>query len=49
MLAYTKEACFDEFSAAREQFEKLIGKLSSESTRTLEHVDVESLIAREGN
>lgn len=49
MLAYTKEACFDEFSAAREQFEKLIGKLSSESTRTLEHGDVESLIAREGN
>ena len=35
MLAYTKEACFDEFSAAHEQFEKLIGKLSSESTRTL--------------
>ena len=49
MLAYTKEACFDEFSAAHEQFEKLIGKLSSESTRTLEHGDVESLIAREGN
>ena len=49
MLAYTKEACFDEFSAAREQFEKLIGKLSSESTRTLEHGDVEALIAREGN
>lgn len=49
MLAYTKEACFDEFSAAREQFEKLIGELSSESTRTLEHGDVESLIAREGN
>jgi hypothetical protein len=48
MLAYTKEACFDEFSAAREQFEKLIGELSSESTRTLEHGDVESLIAREG-
>ena len=49
MLAYTKEACFDEFSAAREQFEKLIGELSSESTRTLEHGDVESLIAHEGN
>jgi hypothetical protein len=48
MLAYTKEACFDEFSAAREQFEKLIGELSSESTRTLEHGDVESLIAHEG-
>ena len=49
MLAYTKEACFDEFSAAREQFEKLIDELSSEPTRTLEHGDVESLIAREGN
>ena len=49
MLAYTKEACFDEFSAAREQFEKLIGELRSESTLTLEHGDVESLIAREDN
>jgi hypothetical protein len=49
MLAYTKEARFDEFSAAREQFDKLIGELRSESTRTLEHGDVESLIAREGN
>ena len=49
MIAYTKDAGFDEFAAAREQLEKMIGKLRSESTRTLEHGDVESLIAREGN
>jgi hypothetical protein len=49
MIAYTTEAGFDEFSAAREQFEKLMGELRSETTRTLEHGDVESLIAREGN
>jgi hypothetical protein len=49
MIAYTQEACFDEFAAAREQFEKLMGELRSESTQTLEHGDVESLIAREGN
>jgi hypothetical protein len=49
MTVYTNDADFDEFSAAREQFEKLIGKLRSEPTRTLEHGDVESLIAREGN
>ena len=49
MIAYTQEACFDEFAAAREQFEKLMGERRSESTQTLEHGDVESLIAREGN
>ena len=49
MIAYTKDAGFDEFAAAREQLEKMIDKLRSESTRTLEHGDVESLIAREGN
>jgi len=49
MIAYTKEACFDEFAATREPFEKLMGELGSESTQTLEHGDVESLIAREGN
>jgi len=49
MIAYTKEACFDEFAATREPFEKLMGELRSESTQTLEHGDVESLIAREGN
>ena len=49
MIAYTKEACFDEFAAAHEQFEKLMGERRSESTQTLEHGDVESLIAREGN
>ena len=49
MLAYMTEAGFDEFAAAIEQFEKMISELRSESTRTLEHGDVESLIAREGN
>jgi hypothetical protein len=49
MIAYTTQAGFDEFAAAREQFEKLTGELRSESARTLEHGDVESLIAREGN
>jgi len=49
MTAYTTEAGFDEFAAAREQFEKLMSELRSESMRTLEHGDVESLIAREGN
>src|SRR5512139_3563483 len=49
MLAYTPETGFDEFAAAREQFEKLIGELRSESTRNAEHGEVESLIEREGN
>jgi hypothetical protein len=49
MKAYTNERYFDEFVAACEQFEKLLGELRSESTRVLEHGDVESLIAREGN
>ena len=49
MRAYTTEAEFDEFATAKEQFEKMIRELRSESTRTLEHGDVESLIAREGN
>ena len=49
MEAYTNETYCDEFVAASEQFEKLLGELRSESTRVLEHGDVESLIAREGN
>jgi len=49
MTAYTTEAEFDEFAMAKEQFEKMIGELRSESTRTREHGEVESLIAREGN
>jgi hypothetical protein len=49
MLAYTRETDFDEFVTAKEQFEKMISELRSESTQTLEHGDVESLIAREGN
>ena len=44
-----KETFFDEFVAAREQFEKLMGELRSESARSLEHGEAESLIAREGN
>ena len=49
MEAYTNETYFDEFVAAREQFEKLLGELRSEWARILEHGEVESLIAREGN
>lgn len=49
MKAYTIDADFDEFATAKEQFEKMVGALRSESTRTLEHGEVESLIAREGN
>lgn len=49
MTAYTTATGFDEFAAAKEQFEKMLCNLRSESTQTLEHSDVESLIAREGN
>ena len=49
MIAYPTNDGFDEFSAAKEQFEKLLGDLRAESSRTLEHGEVESLIAREGN
>jgi hypothetical protein len=37
MEAYTNETYFDEFVAACEQFEKLLGELRSESARVLEH------------
>ena len=45
MEAYTNETYFDEFVAACEQFEKLLGELRSESARVLEpvsytHLDV---------
>ncbi len=49
MRGETEETCFDEYVAAREQFEKLLGELRSESARSLEHGEAESLIAREGN
>lgn len=49
MTAYTKESEFDEFLSAKEHFEKLICELRAESTRAMEHGDVELLIAREGN
>ena len=49
MTAYTRERDFDEFAAAKEQFEKLLGELGSPSARALEHGEVESLIGREGN
>jgi hypothetical protein len=42
MPGETKETCFDEFVAAREQFEKLMGELRSESARILEHGEAES-------
>ena len=48
MAGETKESGLDEFVAAREQLEKLIGELRSESARILEHGEVESLISREG-
>jgi hypothetical protein len=49
MAGETEETCFDEYVAAREQFEKLMGELRSGSARGLEHGEAESLIAREGN
>jgi len=48
MEAYTSETYFDEFVAACEQFEKLLGELRSESARVLEHGEIELLISREG-
>ena len=48
MSGETKETCFDEFVAAREQFEKLMGELRSDSARILERREAESLIARDG-
>ena len=48
MVGESKESCFDEFVVAREQLEKLISELRSESARILEHGEVESLISREG-
>ena len=48
MKAYTKEHPFDEFTAAKEQFDYVVGELQSESCETLEHGDVETLIEREG-
>ena len=48
MPAYTRASGFDEFVAAQEPFEKLLGELRTESTRILEHGEVESLIVREG-
>jgi len=48
MKAYTKKQGFDEFAAAREQFDCLVMELQSERHEALEHGDVESLIEREG-
>ena len=41
MPGETKETCFDEFVATREQFEKLMGELRSESARSREDGDAE--------
>ena len=49
MPGETNEIAIDEFVAAREQFEKLVGELRSDAARSLEHEEAESLIAREGN
>jgi hypothetical protein len=48
MKAYTKGQRFDEFAAAREQFDYMVMELRSEQQEALEHGDVESLIEREG-
>ncbi len=48
MPAYTTEVCSDEFAAACDCFQELMGELRSESTRLLHHVAIESLIGREG-
>ena len=49
MPAYTTDVCFDEFAAACDCFQELIGELRSESARLLDHGAIESLIARTGN
>ncbi|MGH8526551.1 MAG: ISKra4 family transposase, partial [Gammaproteobacteria bacterium] len=46
--AYTVIRSLEEFSAAREQFNYLIGRLQSEEMSRMEHGEVEATIAREG-
>ena len=48
MSAYTKQDGFDEFAAAREQFEGLVGALRSGCKEALEHGQAERLIEEEG-
>ena len=48
MSAYTRDGGIDEFAAACDCFQELIGALRSESTRLLEHGAIESLIACAG-
>ncbi|MDZ7753006.1 MAG: ISKra4 family transposase [Gammaproteobacteria bacterium] len=48
MTAYTKVDGFDEFAAAREGFEHLVGALCSADNEALEHGQVERLIEEEG-
>lgn len=48
MPAYTKRDGVDEFAAAREQFEGLVGALRNESNEVLEHGQAERLIEEQG-
>jgi len=48
MTAYTKVDGFDEFAAAREGFEHLVGELRSGCNAALEHGEAERLIEEEG-
>ena len=48
MQEYTIESGFAFYAAAQEQFVKLVDELNSSTTQTLEHGDVESLIAHNG-
>jgi hypothetical protein len=48
MTEYTNQTNFDDYAAAREQFEKLMGELRAESAQKLDHGEVEVLIEREG-
>ncbi len=48
MREYNNATEFDEFHAAREQFDQLVGELRSESAQALEIGDAEALVEREG-
>ncbi len=48
MSAYTRDGGIDEFAAACEWFQNLVGELRSESTRLLDHGAIESRIAHAG-
>jgi hypothetical protein len=48
MREYTDSAEFDEFRAAREQFDQLVGELKGENAKALELGEAEALVEREG-